>query len=94
VDGKSNLMIMKKKLESSLKDPLYFGGVPKDRRLKGLDILGKLNLCNSKLTIFLDSYVGCMRIKAAGQEPKRKRRELQQEVSLFGALDRNGCHIN
>lgn len=45
VDGKSNLMILKKKvdIESGLKDPLYFGGVPKDRRHKGLDINGEFD---------------------------------------------------
>jgi hypothetical protein len=38
-------MILKKKveIESGLKDPLYFGGVPKDRRHKGLDINGEFS---------------------------------------------------
>lgn len=43
---------------------------------------------------FIDSYVGCLRIKAASAEPKRKRRGLQDDIALFGALDRKGCPIN
>ena len=43
VDGKSNLRIMKKKSasETSTKDPLYLGGVPKDVKVKGLDTAGQ-----------------------------------------------------
>jgi hypothetical protein len=35
-------MILKKTVavESTIKDPLYLGGVPKDRRQKGLEIVG------------------------------------------------------
>lgn len=44
VDGKSNLKIMKKKSvgETSTKDPLYLGGVPKDVKLRGLNTVGEL----------------------------------------------------
>ncbi|CAD5221244.1 unnamed protein product [Bursaphelenchus xylophilus] len=83
VDGKSNLLIIKKKplVESTLKDPIYFGGVPKDRRLKGLDTV--------------ESYVGCMRIVEVTSNPKRKRRELDLSgMVLFGNLDRNSCPLN
>jgi len=43
VDGKSNLKIMKKKsaVESTSRDPLYLGGVPKGVKLRGLDTLGR-----------------------------------------------------
>lgn len=42
VDGKSNLKIIKNKSNSvsTTKDPLYLGGVPKDVKLKSLDIFG------------------------------------------------------
>ncbi|CAD5215290.1 unnamed protein product [Bursaphelenchus okinawaensis] len=83
VDGKSNLLIIKKKAltDTALKDPIYFGGVPKDKRLKGLDTV--------------ESYVGCMRIAEVTSNPKRRRRDLDvSDMTLFGNLDRNSCPLN
>ncbi|KAI6239107.1 Laminin-like protein epi-1 [Aphelenchoides fujianensis] len=83
VDGKSNLKILKKKnnLESALNDPLYFGGVPRDRRQSGLDTD--------------DSYVGCMRIHSASADPKRKRRDIDLEgLKFFGTVNKEICPLN
>lgn len=41
VDGKSNLRIMKTATETSTKDPLYLGGVPKDVKRRGLGTVGQ-----------------------------------------------------
>ncbi|KAI6235067.1 Laminin alpha [Aphelenchoides besseyi] len=83
VDGKSNLMVIKKKgnIESPLNDPLYFGGVPRDR-LGGLDTE--------------DSYVGCMRIHSVSSEPKVKRSDLDlSSLEFFGTgIDKEGCNLN
>lgn len=96
VDGKSNLMLMKKKTmtDASIKDPLYFGGVPKDRSLKGLDTVGE-SRAGGAPSVTSDSYVGCMRILNASADPKRKRRDLDLSgMTLFGSLDRQSCPLN
>lgn len=43
VDGKSNLIVIKNKTPtgSTINDPLYFGGVPKERRVKALETNGE-----------------------------------------------------
>uniref|UniRef100_A0A183CAV6 LAM_G_DOMAIN domain-containing protein n=1 Tax=Globodera pallida TaxID=36090 RepID=A0A183CAV6_GLOPA len=96
VDGKSNLHIMKKKStgETSTKDPLYMGGVPKDTKLRGLDTA--------------EPYVGCMRILGIGKKQRRRRtlssvakpmeeltaEELTERMNLFGSVTRNACPLN
>ncbi|KAL3080577.1 hypothetical protein niasHT_036523 [Heterodera trifolii] len=94
VDGKSNLHIMKKKStgETSTKDPLYLGGVPKDTKLRGLDTA--------------EPFVGCMRILGIGKKQRRRRNladkameeltadELTERMNLFGSVSRSACPLN
>jgi len=72
---------MKKKSasETSTKDPLYLGGVPKDIKLKGLDTV--------------DPYIGCVRILGIGKKQRKRSVDLN-EVVFFGAVDRNSCPLN
>ncbi|KAH7713933.1 laminin-like protein K08C7.3 precursor [Aphelenchoides avenae] len=81
VDGKSNLRIMKTATETSTKDPLYLGGVPKDVKRRGLGTV--------------DPYVGCMRVLSVGEKTRRRRRNVDlSSIELFGMTNRTSCPLN
>ncbi|KAH7693505.1 laminin alpha, partial [Aphelenchoides avenae] len=81
VDGKSNLRIMKTKTETSTKDPLFLGGVPKDVKRRGLDTV--------------DPYIGCVRVLSIGKKTRRRRRNVDlSSIELFGMTDRTSCPLN
>uniref|UniRef100_A0A915EU75 Uncharacterized protein n=1 Tax=Ditylenchus dipsaci TaxID=166011 RepID=A0A915EU75_9BILA len=66
--------------------PLYFGGVPKDIKLKGLDTV--------------EPYVGCVRILSIGKKTRKRSSPPTStsvdlsEMTLFGSVKRNSCPLN
>lgn len=102
VDGRSNLNIMKKgkKTDTNTKDPLYLGGVPKGTRSRGLETTGwfyikfSMNVFSYIISLFLEGFLGCVRVLNVGKKPRKRKNVDLSQVSLFGDITKNSCPVN
>lgn len=82
VDHRSNMNFIKKNKDVSGKDPLYIGGMPKDKTHRGI----------TNTT----PYIGCIRNVVFHQNAKTDGRSPynMDELHTFGDVLKNGCPVN